>query len=276
MQPPSLDIAQVVALALVQGATEFLPVSSSAHLILPAALLGWNDQGLAFDAAVHLGTLLAAIAYFRRDVAGLVRGGAALLARREGGADAELLLRVGVATVPVLVVGALFKEQIEAHLRAATVIALTTIAFGVLLWWADRRRERLAAPPMPTYGQALLIGVAQTLALIPGTSRAGVTIAAALALGFARTGAVRFSFLLAIPAIAGAAALTAWDAGRGAALPWPSLATGFAVAAASAFLCIGALLRFVERIGMAPFAIYRIALGVALLALVHVFRVGTT
>ena len=181
--------------------------------------------------------------------------------------NTALLLRLAVATLPIALAGAVFKAPIEAHLRTTTVIGATTLIFGLALWWADSRRNRDggSAGSMPTFGQALLIGAAQALALLPGTSRAGVTIAAALALGFARTAALRFSFLLAIPTIAGAALFTALEAGAGAALPWLDLALGFAVAAACAFLCIGAFIRFVERIGMAPFAIYRVLLGAVLL-----------
>lgn len=262
-----VSLLQIVVLALIQGVSEFLPISSSAHLILPAALSGWPDQRLAFDVAVHAGTLLAAIVYFRRELGGFAASGVALLVRGARDDNTALLLRLAVATLPIALAGAVFKAPIEAHLRTTTVIGATTLIFGLALWWADSRRNRDggSAGNMPTFRQALLIGAAQALALLPGTSRAGVTIAAALALGFARTAALRFSFLLAIPTIAGAALFTALEAGAGAALPWLDLALGFAVAAACAFICIGAFIRFVERIGMAPFAIYRVLLGAVLL-----------
>lgn len=261
-----IGLLQIVVLALIQGVSEFLPISSSAHLILPSALLDWPDQGLAFDVAVHAGTLLAAIVYFRRELRGIAASGCALLLRGARDDNTALLARLAVATLPIAVAGAVFKEPIEAHLRTTTVIGTTTLVFGLALWWADsRRRKRGGTASLPTLGQALLIGGAQALALLPGTSRAGITIAAALALGFARTAALRFSFLLAIPAIAGAALFTGLEAGAGDALPWIDLALGFAVAAACAFLCIGAFMRFVERIGMAPFAIYRVLLGGVLL-----------
>ena len=268
MEPPNIDLVQIVVLALIQGVTEFLPISSSAHLVLPSALSGWQDQGLAFDIAVHLGTLLAAIAYFRRDVAGLASGGVALVLRRERDDNADMLLRIGVATLPIVVAGFLFKAPIEAYMRTTTVIALATIVFGLALWWADRRRGTGDdATLVPSYGQAFLIGLAQTAALVPGASRAGVTIAAALALGFGRTAALKFSFLLAIPAIAGAALLAILDVAPETTLPWSDLAIGFVIAAASAFLCVGTFLRVVERIGMTPFAIYRVLLGLVLLTL---------
>ena len=268
METPSIGLAQLLVLALIQGITEFLPVSSSAHLVLPAALTDWPDQGLAFDVAVHLGTLLAAVVFFRRDLARLAASGAALVVRRQRDENADLLLKIALATIPVVVAGLLFKAWIESHLRSVAVIATATVLFGIVLWWADGRRAANAAPGAgaPSYAAAMIIGAAQALALIPGTSRSGITLAAALALGLGRAGAVRFSFLLAIPAIAGAAVLTAIDATRAAALPWADLGLAFAVAAGSALLCIAAFIRFVDRIGMAPFAIYRIVLGLALLA----------
>ena len=267
MEPPAVDLVQIVVLAFIQGVTEFLPISSSAHLILPAALTGWEDQGLAFDAAVHLGTLLAAIVHFRRDLAGFASSGAALALRRQWDDNMDMLVRIGMATMPIAIVGALLKGPIEDYLRTTTVIAVATIVFGLALWWADRRRGTAAGEMrMPSYSQALLIGVAQVAALIPGASRTGVTVAAALALGFGRTAALRFSFLLAIPAIAGAALFMAVDAAPGALLPWPELGVGLLIAAGSAFLCVDAFLRVVERIGMTPFAIYRVLLGLALLA----------
>lgn len=271
MEAPDLDLVQIVVLALIQGVTEFLPISSSAHLILPAALSDWPDQGLAFDVAVHCGTLLAALVYFRRELTGFAGSGIALLTRGARDDNVAMIARIALATLPIVVAGTLFRDVVEAHLRTATVIGATTLVFGVALWWADGRRANgrtEASRPalhLPSYWQALLIGTAQALALVPGTSRSGITIAAALALGFARTAALRFSFLLAIPAIGGAALLTGFKAGGNATTPWDDLALGFALAAASAFACIAAFMRFVERVGMAPFAIYRILLGAALL-----------
>lgn len=260
----SLSLLQIVVLALIQGLTEFLPVSSSAHLILPAALTDWPDQGLAFDVAVHLGTLVAVTAYLRRDLAGFARSGVSLATRRRWDDNLDLLAKVGVATLPIVIVGFFFKTLIESHLRSTAIIAMATIAFGIALWLGDRHR---GARITPSYLQATLIGLAQAVALVPGTSRSGITIAAALALGLTRPAAARFSFLLSIPAIVGAAIYTVMDAGPDTALPWVDLALGFAIAGASAFACITAFIRLVERIGMTPFVIYRVALGVALLAL---------
>ena len=255
-------------LALIQGVTEFLPVSSSAHLALPAALTDWPDQGLAFDVAVHCGTLVAVLCYFRRDLLGFARGLAAsrwgCVAPAQWDANLHLLVKIGLATVPVALAGVAFAPLVEERLRAVGVIAATTIAFGLALGWADRRRRRESPLEAPTYAQALLIGVAQAVAIVPGVSRSGVALTAALALGFGRVAAARFAFLLAIPAIAGAAILMLPQAGGGA-VPWSMLAVGFAVAAASAFCCIAAFVRLVERTGMAPYVIYRVVLGLILL-----------
>ena len=261
----SLSVLQIVVLALIQGITEFLPVSSSAHLILPAALTNWPDQGLAFDVALHFGTILAVVAYLRRDLAGFVRSSLVLAMHRRWDDNLDLLAKVCVATIPIVVVGFLFKTQIESHLRSTTIIAVATIVFGIALWLADRRRGDLTTP---SHLQATLIGLAQAIALVPGTSRSGITIAAALALGLARPAAARFSFLLAIPAIVGATAYTAMDVNPDAPLPWPDLGLGFAVAAASAFACIALFIRFIERTGMTPYVVYRVILGIALLTLV--------
>lgn len=258
------SLLQIVVLALIQGVTEFLPVSSSAHLILPAALTDWPDQGLTFDAAVHLGTLAAVMAYFRRDLAGFATSGLAFARHRAWDGNLDLTVKVLVATIPVVVAGVAFKAQIETHLRSTTVIALATIVFGVVLWLADRRRGTQSAE-VPSYTQAVLIGLAQALALVPGTSRAGITIAAALMLGLGRREAARFSFMLAIPAIVGACVYTIVDADDWARLPWTDLGLGFGIAALSAFACITVFLRFVERTGMTPYVVYRILLGVALL-----------
>ena len=257
-----MDLLQVVILAIVQGVTEFLPISSSAHLILASHLAGWPDQGLAFDAAVHLGSLVAVLAYFRRELAGMADGTIHL--RRD--AETVLLARVLVATLPVVIAGWLFKPWIETELRSTTVIATATIGFGLALWWADRRGGGGRDEHGVTVWQATLIGLAQAIALIPGTSRAGITITAALLLGLSRQGAARFSFLLAIPAIGGAALLSAVDAAAGGrSLPWGDLAIGFALSGLCAYACIAAFIALIGRIGMTPFVLYRIALGSLLL-----------
>lgn len=264
MDPSPVGIGQVIALALIQGVTEFLPVSSSAHLILPSALTDWPDQGVALDVAVHCGTLLAVLAYFRQDLGNFAVSGWRFAARREWDANLDLLAKIALASVPVAVGGLVFGGLVQRELRSVEAIAAATVVFGLALWWADRG-PRHADARTPTYGQALLIGLAQAAAIVPGASRSGVTIAAALALGLGRTGASRFAFLLAIPAIGGAAMFVA-GTGAGRAVSWPLLGVGFAVAAASAFCCMAAFIRFVERTGMTPYVIYRVLLGLALLA----------
>ena len=195
-----MDAIQVILLALIQGLTEFLPISSSAHLILPAQLLGWVDQGLAFDVAVHVGSLLAVVIYFRRDIGNIVL---AWLKALNGPAteDSRLGWFIIWATVPAGLVGLLFNDLIEAHLRSVAVIAATTLIFGLLLGVADKRSSKRQSLSDITLKQALWIGCAQALALIPGTSRSGVTMTAALFLGLTRQAAARFSFLLSIPII---------------------------------------------------------------------------
>ena len=262
MDAAPISLTQAALLALIQGVTEFLPVSSSAHLILPAALTDWPDQGLAFDVAVHLGTLAAVLWHFRRELGAFAASGWALLTRGEWNANLHLAAQVGCATLPLAVVGWAGRDFVEAHLRTTETIALATILFGLALWWADRRDGQALAPSYPV---AMAIGLAQAFAIIPGASRAGVTIAAALALGLGRGAATRFSFLLAAPAIGGAALLMATEVDAIDRAHWPPLALGFGGAALCGACCIAAFTRFVEHIGMRPFVIYRLVLGILLL-----------
>ncbi|MEO0425236.1 MAG: undecaprenyl-diphosphate phosphatase [Pseudomonadota bacterium] len=267
-----MDLLQIVVLALVQGLTEFLPISSSGHLVLVPAFLGWEDQGLAFDVAVHVGTLLAVVAYFRRD---LITMAAAWWRTLSGGSlkgDARLAWAVIAGTIPAGIAGLLFKDLIEQYLRSPQVIGATTIGFGVLLWVADRfgvkRRGEYAIGPV----DVLVIGIAQALALIPGTSRSGITITAGLMLGLSREGASRFSFLLAIPLITLAGMVKALDLLEAdVATDWTVLGLGTLISAVAAYACIHTFLKVVERLGMLPFALYRVALGVVIFA---VFGIG--
>ena len=264
-----MDLTQAVILALIQGITEFLPISSSAHLILPSALTDWPDQALAFDVAVHLGSLVAVLAYFRREIATFISGSARFVTGGGYGPDVDLMLKVGLATLPVVVAGFLFRDYIAAELRGIAVIAVTTIAFGLLLGYADRRH---GASDDLSWKYAMYIGFAQTLALIPGTSRSGITITAALLLGMSRTMAARVSFLLSIPTIAGAALLLSLDlietgiSGQKAL----NLMVGFVLASVSAYACIHAFIQLVERTGMMPYVIYRLVLGLVLFGLMAI------
>lgn len=260
-----MDTIQTWILGLIQGLTEFLPISSSAHLILVPVLLGWPDQGLSFDVAVHLGTLAAVVGYFRHEVARMTL--AWFGSFRPGGltADGRLAWAVLWATIPVCVAGLLSADFIEAELRGPLVIAAATVGFGVLLGWADRRGRGVRDEYALTWRDVLIIGLAQAVALIPGTSRSGITITAALAMGLNRSAAARFSFLLSIPVIvlAGGYEGAKLLAEPGQAEPLVLL-YGALISGAFAYLTIHFFLQLVERMGMMPFVIYRLALGTVL------------
>ena len=256
---------QAIALALVQGLTEFLPVSSSAHLLFPSLLLGWPDQGIAFDVAVHVGTLFAVLWYFRSDLAALLSGAKALVRGQANTPESRELICLAVATVPAVLAGYLLKDEISL-LRTLPVISSTTILFAIVLAFADRSKPSSSGTRVASLWIALLIGLAQVLALIPGTSRSGVTLSAALFLGLTRQAAARFSFLLSIPVIAGAAVLAMLDlTSSPTAVNWPLLMTALGVAGVVAYFTIALFIRFVERVGMMPFVVYRLLLGGALL-----------
>ena len=261
-----MDNIQAIILALVQGITEFLPISSSAHLILVPRLLDWVDQGLAFDVAVHVGTLAAVVFYFRADIARLA---VAWLRSCAGGgvdADARLAWLVVLATVPVAVCGLLFHSIIEDVLRSPLVIAATTILFGLLLLVADRYGRHVRGTGSLGVRDAIVIGLAQAVALVPGTSRSGITMTAALALGLTRTDAARFSFLLSIPTILMAGGYEGLQlVNHAGPVHWDAILLGTTVAAVSAWLCIHFFLKLIERIGMWPFVVYRLLLGGVLL-----------
>ncbi|MEE4660012.1 MAG: undecaprenyl-diphosphate phosphatase [Halieaceae bacterium] len=255
------ELLRAALLALVQGLTEFLPISSSAHLILPAQLLGWPDQGVAFDVAVHLGSLAAVLAYFYRDCLALVSGSFRALRSGALNADARMALYLLIGTLPVVMAGLLLKDLISDQLRSVPVIASTTILFGILLWLADRRRGESALG----FAAAFWIGCAQVLALLPGTSRSGITMTAGLFLGLNREQAVRFSFLLSIPVILAASGLTVLDAlASPAGLAPGPLLLGMAVSGVTAYLTIHWFIAWVNRIGFLPFVVYRCMLGTLL------------
>ncbi len=262
-----MSLFHAAVLALVQGLTEFLPISSSAHLILVPRLLGWPDQGLAFDVVVHLGTLTAVCLYFRSDLARMASGSWQWLIRRGLlNPDARLVLLVGLATIPVGLCGLMAKDWVATAGRNPIIIAWASIGFGLLLWWADRKAP-CQSDRQVGVKDALWVGLAQALALIPGTSRSGITMTAGMMLGFTRAAAARFSFLLSIPLILLSGGLAVIDLTRHPAAG-PGLApllVGFVVSAVSAYLCIRLLLAFLEQRGMGPFVLYRVALGVVLL-----------
>lgn len=260
-----MDPLQAIILALIQGLTEFLPVSSSGHLVLPSVLLGWRDQGLAFDVAVHCGSLLAVLLYFRRDVATLIAAWLRSVSGGQASPESALAWCVIVGTLPAAMTGVLLSGWIETNLRGATVLATTTLVFGLLLGWVDWRFRGSIDLQRLGWRQALFIGCAQILALIPGTSRSGITITAALMLGFSRTAAARFSFLLSMPLITAAGGLKLLELLQaGVEVEWMPIILGFVVAALSALLCIHWFLRLIERIGMMPFAVYRVLLAIVI------------
>ena len=257
---------QVIVLAIVQGLTEFLPISSSGHLVLVPYLVNWTDQGLAFDVAVHAGSLVAVCVFFRGDILGLLRGAAQLLGGDRHLPQANMALAIGLGTIPAAVAGLLFASWIEANLRDPLVIVFTLSGYGVLMALADRfgKSERVIADVR--IGDAIIIGCAQALSLVPGTSRSGVTITAGRVLGFGRQDAARFSFLLSAPVILLATLYKGFELiTDDAPVPWEQLGLGAVVSAIVAYLSIEFFMRFVSRIGLAPFAIYRLALAAVIL-----------
>ncbi len=261
-----MDIIQILVLALVQGLTEFLPISSSAHLILVPLITGWQDQGLAFDVAVHVGTLTAVVLYFRKEIGVMFL---AWLSSFKGkhSEDSRLAWGVLIGTIPVGITGLLFKDYIAGNLRTELVIAITTIVFGLLLWYADWSGKRNRDEHTLSWKDIIIIGCAQAVALIPGTSRSGITITAGLMLGLTAQAAARFSFLLSIPVIVLAGGMETLDYLQVAnAGDVNDLVYGALISAFSAYLCIHYFLKLLEKINMTPFVIYRLLLGVVLLS----------
>ena len=270
-----MDWLQTVILALIQGLSEFLPISSSAHLILPAQILGWPDQGLAFDVAVHVGSLVAVIVYFRDEVIAMTGAWFKSLPQinqpESFEPNARLAWAVLLGTIPVGLFGLLLKSFIEDNFRSAFVIALSTIAFALFLWVADRKRGLTRDEYSLRFKDVLVVGFAQAVALIPGTSRSGITMTAGLMLGLTREAAARFSFLLSIPVITLAGGLLMLELLQSTApVDWPKIAVGTGIATLSAYACIHLFLALIERVGFLPFIIYRILLGVALLMLIGI------
>lgn len=272
-----MSTVEIIILALLQGLTEFLPISSSAHLILPSQILGWSDQGLAFDVAVHVGTLLAVILYFRKEVGAMTVAWLGTIhigpAKNEQNSDSlfngKLAWWILFATIPAGLFGLLGKDFIEEHLRSALVIAATTLLFGFLLGFADvKAGNRRQHKPLENLGikGAMLIGLAQAIALIPGTSRSGITMTIGLLLGLSRDNAARFSFLLSIPAIAMAGSyLTLKLVLSADTVDWYAMVLGSILAFISAYACIHYFLILLNKLGMMPFVIYRLVLGAGLL-----------
>ncbi len=264
-----MSIEQIIVLALIQGITEFLPISSSGHLILVPALTGWPDQGVLTDMVTNLGTLAALIIYFWRDVVAMFKGFLDAMRRRTT-ANSLLLFHVIIGTIPIIVVGLLLKlTHLDEHIRSATLVAVNAIVFGFLLYIADAYGLMRRTILDMNWLSALIIGLAQSLSLSPGTSRSGITMTAARGLGFVRPEAARFSFLLSIPANGAASLLVIGDAlHSGESISSAVIVTGIL----TFFVALGTitiLMRLVRHMSFLPFVIYRVILGGVLLGLIY-------
>lgn len=264
-----MPIEQILLLAIIQGFTEFLPVSSSGHLILLPVFSGWADQGLVTDVMVHLGSLVAVIVYFWRDVLRIISGSFELL-RGQWTDNSRLAFYIGIGTLPAIAFGLFLKTfGLMSLFRNVEIVAWNAIIFGILMLLADRFGRRDKEMQDMGIKQAIAIGVAQALAIIPGTSRSGITMTIARSLGFKRAEAARFSFLLGIPAIAAAGGLTMFElVETGQSIPmdgiYAAVLTFF-----SALVAIAFLMRLVSKIGLLPFALYRFALAAVLFAYIY-------
>lgn len=260
-----MDVIQIIVLGIVQGLTEFLPISSSAHLVLSSILLGWQDQGLLIDIAAHAGSLCAVMLFFRKELRAMLVA-AVNPSNNENSKELRLIGYIVIATLPIVIAGLLFAEIIETHTRNAHVIAFTTIAFALLLAYADRSGGSLRDEYQLNWRDVLLIGCAQALALVPGTSRSGVTMTVGMMLGLTKVAAARFSFLISMPTILAAIVYKGMQVLTiKPEVDVAAIAGVFILSAIVAYLCIDVFLRLVNTIGMMPFVIYRLILGVLLL-----------
>jgi undecaprenyl-diphosphatase len=262
-----MPITEILILGLIQALTEFLPVSSSAHLFLTSWWLGWAYQGVTFDLGLHLGTLIAIVVYFRRDWLRLFDAGLRWRPALTPTADQRLLLLLILATIPAALVALMMGSDGAMWLRHPVLIAINLILFGILLWWADRIPDRGDERTL-TLGRGMLIGLAQALALMPGVSRSGITMTAGLLVGLDRMAAARFSFLLAVPVTTLATLKGIWDlltAEVSEPLRVGDFLLGAAISAIAGLACIHLFLAVIRRIGLAPFMVYRVVLGTILL-----------
>jgi len=261
----SLDYLHLLILGLVQGLTEFLPVSSSAHLILLPKIAGWPDQGLAYDVFAHLGSLIAVITYFRNDLLRIIPAGVNSLRGGPASNDARLCWYLIIATVPIAIVGLLFHEVISTVFRNPLLIACTSIIFALILWLADVMGGRCRNESSLVMKDAVWIGMAQALALVPGTSRSGITMTAGLILGLDRHAAARFSFLLSLPAIGLAGGYEMYQYFQpGTETDAFAFIIVLTASAVSSWCAIKFFLALIERTGMLPYVIYRLFLGAVL------------
>jgi undecaprenyl-diphosphatase len=264
-----VTIFQAVVLGLIQGLTEFLPISSSAHLSLTPYLFGWQDPGLAFDVALHFGTLVAVLWYFRREWVKLISAAASIVrTRRITTVEEKRVVFLALATIPGAIGGLLLEEKAETVFRAPALTAIALIVMGLILWAVDKLSSQERPLEKMRWFDALLIGIAQVIALVPGVSRSGSTITAGRALHLDRQSAAIFSFLMSMPIIAAAVVLKgpAFVAGGGLT---PEAVAGVLAAAVSSWLAIAILLRYVSRHSYGIFSLYRVILGAAVLVILH-------
>jgi len=263
-----MDLIQIITLGIIQGLTEFLPVSSSAHLVLISIVMGWQDQGLLMDVAAHAGSLLAVIVYFRKELQQMTR---AMLDPKapENQETLHLISAIVVATIPIVLAGLLLADFIEQYLRSAHVIAITTILFALALAYADRSSKEMRNEYKLSWKGIIFIGLAQIFALIPGTSRSGVTMTAGLMMGLSKVAAARFSFLLSMPTILAAISYKSMQlTSAEVSVDIGAVSGVFVLSGIVAYLCIEAFIRLVNVVGMMPFVIYRLILGVLLFAFI--------
>ncbi len=265
-----MDFMHAFLLAVIQGLTEFLPISSSAHLVLLPILLQWQDQGLVVDIAAHFGSLIAVLFYFRKDAMNLLNAWFGSFNKTEKTAKQLQSSRKAwllfYASLPILIIALLVQAYVMQYVRNAVVIGIASIVFALLLWWADKRGTQTRDIHELSFFQAILIGFAQAFALIPGASRSGVTMTAGMWMGLTRVETARFSFLLAIPTILAASTYGSYRAlTQNTLIDWGLGITVVLISAITAWLCIHWFIKFVSKIGMLPFVIYRIFLGTVLL-----------
>ena len=261
-----MTVFQAIVLGVLHGLAEFLPISSSAHLALAPWAFGWQDPGLAFDVALHLGTLVTVLWYFRKEWGALILSSITILKqRRVSTPDEWRVVFLIIGTIPAAIAGLLLEETAETAFRAPALMATTLMVMGVILWSADRFLPQARPLESMTWRDAILIGIAQACALIPGFSRSGTTITGARLLRLDRTSAAVFSFLLSMPVTAAAAILKGPDAVREGITP--PLVVGVISAAISSWLAISVLLKYVSKHSFGVFAVYRLALGVAIFVL---------
>ena len=264
-----ISFFQATFLGVIQGITEFLPISSSAHLQLPRLLLNWEDQGLTFDVSLHLGSLLAVVTYLKDDIVNLIKASFSRIINKKNSIDADLAFLLVIASVPAAAIGFLLNNSIDLYARSIEILALFTFIFALILFYADKKGCRERSLKQLTWIDASYIGLAQVMALIPGTSRSGVTMSAALLLGYNRKSAAKFSFLLSIPIILGSSMLRSYDLFSlpSTSLDFPILLYGMIVSGLVAYLCIHYFFTLVERFGFLPFVLYRIVLSIALFSI---------